>query len=111
MADILLIDSDGEHAFQVGNVLAQRGLTVTRVADIDKAINCLHARVRAWEIVVLVIDGHSRPWSAFLNSLQETAWQRAMPEVPLFLCVAKRDMGADFQLRIERMGARYACEE
>jgi hypothetical protein len=71
----------------------------------------MQAGVRAWEIAVLVIGDQSRPWFTVLHSLQEAAWQGAMPEVPFFLCVSKQDLGADFQLRIERMGARYVFEE
>lgn len=111
MTNLLLIDGDGDHANQMGTILTQRGIAVTRAADIREATKKLQARARGWEIVVLVIDDLSRPWSTVLNSLQEAAWAGAMPEVPLFLCVSRRDLGNDFQLRIERMGARYACEE
>jgi DNA-binding response OmpR family regulator len=111
MTSVLLIDDDAAHAERVGIMLAQRGLAVTRVADIGEAIKSLQARARAWEIVVLVIGDQYRPWFSVLNNLQEAAWHGALPEVPLFLCVSKRELGAEFQLRIERMGARYACEE
>jgi ActR/RegA family two-component response regulator len=111
MPKVLLIDADAAHGERVGIMLAQRGLAVTRVAEISEAIDRLKARARAWEIVVLVVGDLSRPWTTLLHNLQEAAWQSAMPEVPLFLCVAMQDFGTDFQLRIERMGARYACEE
>ena len=111
MTNVLLIDDDAAHAERVGIMLAQRGLAVTRVADIGKAIKRLQFPAREWEIVVLVFGDHSRPWFSVLQSLQEAAWRGTLPEVPLFLCVSKRDLGTDFELRIERMGARYACEE
>ena len=111
MPSLLLIDDDAAHAERVGIMLAQRGLAVTRVADIGEAIKSLQARTRAWEIVVLVFGDHSRPWFSVLQNLQEAAWHGTLPEVPLFLCVSKRDLGTDFELRIERMGARYAFEE
>jgi DNA-binding response OmpR family regulator len=110
MINLLLIDRDPEHAEQVGIILARHGLAVTRVAEIADAIKSLKARARTWEIVMLVIGDHSRPWFTVLHNLQEAAWQGAMPEVPLFLCVSKQDLGIDFLLRIERMGARYAYE-
>ncbi len=111
MTRVLLIDDNADHAEQAGIILARRGLAVTRVTNIADAIDRLQAGARTWEIVMLVVDDLARPWTTLLNSLQEAAWQRAMPEVPLFLCVSKRDLGADFQLRIERMGAHYACEQ
>jgi len=111
MTNVLLIDENPDHAEQVCVILARRGLAVTRVADIGEAIKRLKARARTWEIVMLVIGDHTRPWFTVLHKLQEAAWHGALPEVPLFLCASKRELGVDFQLRIERMGARYACEE
>ena len=111
MTNVLLIDDNPGHAEQVGIILAQRGFAVTRVAEIGEAIKRLQAGAHAWEIAVLVIGDHPRPWFTVLHNLQEAAWNGAMPEVPLFLCVSKQDLGAAFQLRIERMGARYAFEE
>ena len=111
MTIALLVDADVTHAEWLGSMLTQRGLAVTHVAEIGEAIKKLQARARAWEIVVLVFGDHSRPWFSVLHSLQEAAWNGALPEVPLFLCVSKRDLGTDFELRIERMGARYAYEE
>jgi CheY-like chemotaxis protein len=111
MTNLLLVDDDAAHAEKIGIMLAERGLAVTRVADISEAIKRLQIRARVWEIVVLVFGDHSRPWFRILQSLQEAAWHGALPEVPLFLCVSKRDLGIDVELRIERMGARYAYEE
>jgi DNA-binding response OmpR family regulator len=111
MPNVLLIDNDAAHGERVGIMLAQRGLAVTCVADIGEAIKRLRVRAREWEIVVLVFGDQSRPWFSILQSLQEAAWHGTLPEVPSFLCVSKRDLGTDFELRIERMGARYAYEE
>lgn len=111
MTSVLLIDDDDAHAERVGATLAQRRLTVTRVAEIGEGIKRLQSQAHAWDIVVLVIGDRSRPWFTILHSLQEVAWHGALPEVPFFLCASERDLGLDFELRIERMGARYACEE
>lgn len=111
MNNLLLIDDDAAHAEQVGTILARCGFAVTRIAEIGESIKILQARTRTWEIVVLVIGDQSRPWFSIIQTLQEAAWDGSMPEVPFFLCVSKRDRGADFQLRIEHMGVRYAFEE
>ncbi len=93
MFRVLLIDDVSTHAEQGGIILAQRGLDVTRVADIGEAIKKLQAGGRVWEIVILVIGELSRPWFTVLHNLQEAAWHGAIPEVPLFLCVSKREFG------------------
>jgi DNA-binding response OmpR family regulator len=111
MNNLLLIDDDDDHAGRLGIILAQSGFAVTRVAEIGEAIKRLQARAHTWEIAVLVIGDLSRPWFTVLHNLQEAAWHGAMPEVPFFLCVSKRDLGTEFQLRIESMGVRYASEE
>jgi ActR/RegA family two-component response regulator len=111
MSKLLLIDDDSDHAGRLGIILAHRGFAVTRVAEIGEAIKRLQAGAHAWEIVMLVIGDLSRPWVTVLHNLQEAAWHGVMHEVPFFLCVSKRDLGTDFQLRIERIGVRYACEE
>ena|ERR1019366_5861416 len=111
MTTALLVDQVGNHAEQLGVVLAKRGLTVVRTADIEEAINKLRSSAHVWEIVILVIGDLSRPWLSILRNLQEAAQQRAFLEMPVFLCVSQRELGINFQLRIERMGARYASEE
>ena len=111
MNSVLLIDDDHAHAERVGTILAQRGLAVIRAADVGDAVKALRTDAHLCEIVILVIAELSRPWLTILRDLQEAARQRAFLEVPLFLCLSKRELGVEFQLRIERMGARYACEE
>lgn len=110
MNRLLLIDDDGAHAERLGIILAQRGLAVIRAADAGDAVKTLRTGAHVCEIVILVIADPSRPWLTTLENLQEAARQRAYLDVPLFLCVSKRELGVEFQLRIERMGARYACE-
>lgn len=111
MTMALLIDQDDDHAEQLGMTLSMRGLTVVRAVDIEGAINKLRSNAQILEIVILVIDDPARPWLSILSDLRESAQQRAFLEKPVFLCVSRRELGINFQLRIERMGARYACEE
>jgi len=111
MLKILLIDEDGEHAEQFGHELARRRLDVIRAIDCGEALARLRNREHICDIVILSMTGRSRPWLEVLRDLQQAGHQAGLHEVPLFLCVSKLRLEIDFQLKIERMGARYACEE
>jgi hypothetical protein len=110
MLNILLIDN-GDHAEQFGRELAQRRLAVIRAADCGEAITRLRNREQICDIVILTMTGRSQAWLTALHDLQQAGLQSGFLEVPLFLCTSRQQFGADFQLQIERMGARYACEE
>jgi len=111
MTRVLLIDNDDAHAGEVSAAFARRGLITIRVSNHVEAINKGLLSAHVCEIVVLVMTDLSHPWLTILSSLQDATQQGSFMELPLFLCVSKRELAADFQLRIERMGARYACEE
>jgi DNA-binding NtrC family response regulator len=111
MLKVLLIDEDGDHAEQFGRELAQRRLAVIRAAHCGEAVARLRNREHICDIVILSMTGRSRAWLAALNDLQQAGLQAGFLEVPLFLCTSRQQFGVDFQLQIERMGARYACEE
>jgi len=110
MLNVLLID-DGEHAEQFGRELAQRRLSVIRAADCGEAVARLRNREHICDIVILTMTGRARAWLTALHDLQQAGLQAGFLEVPLFLCASQQQFGVDFQLQIERMGARYACEE
>jgi DNA-binding response OmpR family regulator len=111
MLNVLLIDEDGDHAQQLGRRLAERRLTVIRTADSGAAIAQLRNREHLCDLVILCMAGRSDPWLEVLRDLQHAGWQAGSREVALFLCVSRLHFGIDFQLQIERMGARYASEE
>lgn len=111
MAKVLLIDDDGDHAEQLARGLAERRLTVTRAADGEAAIAQLRNREQPCDLVILCMARRSVPWLEVLRTLQHAGWQAGFREAPLFLCVSRLQRGIDFQLQIERMGARYADEE
>jgi ActR/RegA family two-component response regulator len=111
MLKLLLIDDDGDHAEQLGRELAQRRLAVIRAADCGEAVTTLRNREHICDIVILTMTGRSRAWLAALHDLQRAGQEAGFLEVPLFLCTSRQQFGVDFQLQVERMGARYACEE
>jgi ActR/RegA family two-component response regulator len=111
MIRLLLVDDDDGHAERLGRELALRGLTVIRAADAEEAIKQLRNNASVCDLVILCIADRVRPWLTFLHALQEATWQAGFLETPLFLCVSRVELGLEFQLRVERMGARFACEE
>jgi DNA-binding response OmpR family regulator len=111
MPRVLLVDNDRDHAEQLGRELAERRLTVIRTGDSGAAIAQLRSREHLCDLVILCMAGRSRPWLEVLRDLQQASHQAGLREVPLFLCASRQQFGVDFQLQIERMGARYACEE
>ena len=110
MTRVLLIDENADHAQQLGLVLAQRGLTVVRAADIEESIRNLRKPGLIYDLVILIMADRSRPWLKVLHKFQQACLQAAFLETPLFLCVAKLQFGPEFQLQIEQRGARYVFE-
>jgi ActR/RegA family two-component response regulator len=111
MISVLLVDDDDGHAERLERELALRGLRVIRAADAGEAIKELRENASICDLVILCIADRVRPWRTFLHALQEARWQARFLEVPLFLCTSRLGFGVEFQLQIERTGARYACEE
>ena len=111
MPRVLLIDDDHDHASQLDHALRERGFIVTCVADGGEASAMLRNRTTTCDLVILTMAHRSGAWLTALRDLQEGCTQAGFLEVPQFLCVSRFHLGADLQLQIERMGARYACEE
>jgi DNA-binding response OmpR family regulator len=111
MHRVLLIDDDEDHAGHLDGVLTERGFIVIHVADHRQATAMLRNRTTVCDLVILSMAHRSRAWLTVLRDLQEAGTQARFLEVPQFLCVSRFHLGADLQLQIERMGARYACEE
>ena|ERR1039458_3398442 len=111
MFSALLIDEDRDHADHLERELTRCGLTLVYAATIQNAMRKLNRRVVSVDFVLLVMSGRSGPWLEILHELQQAAWQAGISEGPLFLCISRLRFEADFQLKIEQMGARYAFEE
>jgi len=111
MTSVLMIDDDGDRADRLGQALTERGYRVTRAEGCEAAVAHLRDRERQYDLVILWINGrHGSPCEA-LRELQHAGRTAGLREAPLFLCVSHGHLGIDAQLRIERMGARYAWEE
>lgn len=111
MIRILLVDDDEDHAFQLNRFLAQRGCLTTRAEPNLNAIDLLRNAVPGWDLVILVLTDRLRPWLRILYNLQQAAAQDKLFQKPLFLCVSRLRWTFEFELQIEQMGARYACED
>jgi len=106
----LLIDDDRVHAEHIERILNQRGLITNWTASIREAVRRLKCRAASYDLVVLAIANRAHPWLEILHELQQAAWQAGIGEFPLFLCVSRLGFGTEFQLQIERMGARFVIE-
>lgn len=110
MIKVLLIAGDPIRAKDLERTLNRRGLVTSYSVSIREAVRQLECRTASFDLVVLAIGDRSQPWLEILHRLQEAAWQTGIGEFPFFLCISRLNYGADFQLRIERMGARFVIE-
>lgn len=110
MTSALLIDDDRLHAMHIARELNQRGLITSYTASIWEAVRRLKCREAPFDLVVLTISDRSQPWLDILHQLQQAAWQPGISESPFFLCISRLSFGAEFNLRVEQMGARYVTE-
>jgi hypothetical protein len=60
--------------------------------------------------VILNVSDAVLPWFKILKKLQEAFFQSGGHQSPLFLCTSSTKRSHEFELRIERMGARYVFE-
>lgn len=111
MIHVLLIDRDREHALRLERAFDERGLATLHTANGRDAAEQLGRVGSTIDIVVLSIADCVQPFLETLCTLQRAAWLRGIQGCPLFTCIARQHLGAEMQLRIERMGVRYACEE
>jgi ActR/RegA family two-component response regulator len=106
----LLIDGDPAHAGHIERILNGRGLDTSYAASIREAVRRLKCRAASIDLVVLAIGDRSQPWLEVLHQLQQAAWQAGIGDFPFFLCISRLNYGTEFQLRVERMGARLVIE-
>ena len=110
MFSVLLVDDDGDHAKELGRALTRRGVAVLRAANSRETIARLRNRAHVCDIVILCLADRKRPWLAVFHDLLQASREAGFSETPRFLCVSRIQFGSEFQLQIERMGARYVYE-
>ena len=110
MAQALLVDNDRIHAELLLQAMRARGVATAWTASIRDAVQRLTRGSASIDLVALVVSDRLRPWCEILRDLQEAAWQQGVGEVPSFLVIMRVNFGVEFQLQVERMGARIVIE-
>jgi hypothetical protein len=107
---VLLVDHDQGHAERICQCLRFHALEVDVCPDPERAITRLRRESANYEVVILNVSEIFWPWLKTLARLQGVCLQsRAYPS-PLFLCTSSTKRSPEFELRVERMGARYVFE-
>lgn len=108
MTGILLIDNDPVHAEGLIGRLRSRSLHIEWVRSTPEAVTTLRERPSQFDLVILDVSDPSQPWLNVLDRLQHAG--RRYGWSPLFLCVSNRQREPQFELAVERKGARYVYE-
>jgi len=107
---LLLIDQDANHAERLALSLRQHGLAVSIANSVSEAARKLQQRIPVYELVLVAASGMPDQWLEALCILVQASRQLCLSLGPFFLFAARQKCNPHLQLRIERLGARYACE-
>lgn len=110
MACVLLVDTDQIHAECVRVGLGFHGLEVDVYLDPEQAAVRLRWAGNDYDVVILNVTSPSLPWVNILTKLQAACLESGVYPAPRFLCTSTTKRSPEFELRIERMGARYVFE-
>jgi hypothetical protein len=110
MPRILLVDNDQGHAERVCGRLRFHALEVDVCCDRQRAVTRLRRASADYEVVILNASNIEIPCFNILARLQEACFQSGRYPAPLFLCTSSTKRSPEFELRIERLGARYVYE-
>ena len=110
MPHVLLVDTDQRHAERIRECLESHALEVEVCSDSEEASTWLRRESSNYEVVVLNISDVKLPWFSILARLHEACFQSQRYPTPLFLCTSSTKRSPEFQLRMERLGARYVYE-
>jgi len=110
-ATVLLVDNDQKHAECVCASLSFHHLEVDVYLNPEQAALHLRRAGNDYDVVILNVSNYLLPWVNLLAKLQGACLESGGYLSPLFLCTSTRKQPPEFELRIERMGARYVCEE
>jgi ActR/RegA family two-component response regulator len=107
MPKVLLIDRDAVHAERVSRMLQYHALDVGTCADPQLAILLLRRTSCEYDVVIINVSDQTVPWVSMLAKLQEACFLSNGYPSPMFLCTSTVSRSPEFQLQIERRGARY----
>jgi len=107
---LLLIDNDQGHAERICGQLRFRAFEVDVYRDPERARTRLRRASTKYEVVIVNVSDTAMPWFKTLLKLQEACFQLGSYPSPLFLCTSSIKQSSEFELQIERMGARYVVE-
>jgi DNA-binding response OmpR family regulator len=110
MSKVLLVDTDQTHAERIRGSLVFRAREVDVLPDPEQATTRLRRTSTDYEVVILNVSNGFMPWISILAKLQAACFQSGIYPSPLFLCTSTTKQSFEFELRIERMGARYVYE-
>jgi len=106
----LLVNENAVHAQHLCATLARRGISVVLAPSTEGALSILRKGSPLFEFVILAINDRSRTILRSLRELQRACRQQTFSVGPLFLCISRIQQEPEFQLQIERLGARYVVE-
>jgi DNA-binding NarL/FixJ family response regulator len=109
MHAVILIDGDEKHAEALADRLRARSLDVIRHVKSNTALSMLKRRGTPCDLVLINVSDSSRPWLRILRELQEACFSFSHCH-PLVLCLSTVKREPQFELQIERLGARFVYE-
>jgi hypothetical protein len=91
-------------------MLQFHALEVATCADPKQAVLLLRRTSGEYDVVIVNVSDQTVPWVRLLLKLQEACFLSNGYPSPMFLCTSTLPRSPEFQLQIERKGARYVVE-
>jgi DNA-binding NarL/FixJ family response regulator len=108
MYTAMLIDDDEMHAETLTVRFRARGLDVMRHTEADRALSVMHKGTTC-DLMLINVSDSSQPWLRIVRELQDASFSFShWPPLVLCLSTVKRD--PQFELQVERLGARFVYE-
>jgi DNA-binding response OmpR family regulator len=110
MSQVLLVDLDQSHAERVREALRFHALEADVCTNPEQATARLRRAGTNYEVVIINVSNILLPWVNIVEKLQAACFQSGAYPPPLFLCASSTKRSPEFELRVERTGARYVFE-
>jgi hypothetical protein len=109
MYTVMLIDNDEMHAEALAARLRARGLNVVRHRKADHALSVLIHKRTHCDLALINVSDLSQPWLRIVRKLQDACFSSSHC-CPLVLSLSTVKREPQFELQIERLGARFVYE-